>query len=215
MSVRSDYPELVRISNGMGVHILEDAEDQARRALDELARLRAAADEPDPRFRGHEAYITFDHEADREPDLERKPWQLVIPSPDGRAYERRAWTPEPLVHAAIKWGSDRGIGITVIVWAPNPKPAASSNEWTAAWVAAGRPGELGESIAAATTAEIARLKRTLDDRNEWMKDQAEQLSSLLLAIPRPLRNLIAKRADRIRGEVYTAASPTSPTGGDQ
>ena len=89
------------------------------------------------------------------------------------------------------------------------------NEWTAAWVAAGRPGELGESIAAATTAEIARLKRTLDDRNEWMKDQAEQLSSLLLAIPRPLRNLIAKRADRIRGEVYTAASPTSPTGGDQ
>ena len=40
MSVRSDYPELVRISNGMGVHILEDAEDQARRALDELARLR-------------------------------------------------------------------------------------------------------------------------------------------------------------------------------
>ncbi len=115
MSVRSDYPELVRISNGMGVHILEDAEDQARRALDELARLRAAADEPDPRFRGHEAYITFDHEADREPDLERKPWQLVIPSPDGRAYERRAWTPEPLVHAAIKWGSDRGIGITVIV----------------------------------------------------------------------------------------------------
>ena len=45
MSVRSDYPELVRISNGMGVHILEDAEDQARRALDELARLRAAAAE--------------------------------------------------------------------------------------------------------------------------------------------------------------------------
>lgn len=40
MSVRDDYPELGRIANGLGVLVLEDAEAQALRALDEIAKWR-------------------------------------------------------------------------------------------------------------------------------------------------------------------------------
>lgn len=35
-----DYPELARITQGLGVEYLEDAEEQAERALDELNTLR-------------------------------------------------------------------------------------------------------------------------------------------------------------------------------
>lgn len=63
----------------------------------------------------HEAYIDFDHEADDEGE-ERAPWELVIPSPDGPPYCRRAWSPEPLVRAALKWARERNLSITVIVW---------------------------------------------------------------------------------------------------
>ena len=40
MSVRDDYPELGRIANGLGVLVLEDAEAEALRALDEIAKWR-------------------------------------------------------------------------------------------------------------------------------------------------------------------------------
>lgn len=42
---RADYPELHRITMGIGVEVIEDAEDQADRALDELDRLRAEVSE--------------------------------------------------------------------------------------------------------------------------------------------------------------------------
>ena len=64
----------------------------------------------------HEAYISFDHEHD-DGESEQAPWELCIPSPDGNPYVRRAWSPEPLVRAALKWGRDRNTAITVIVWA--------------------------------------------------------------------------------------------------
>ncbi len=41
MSARDDYPELDRITRGIGVEIIENAERQADRALRELDRLRA------------------------------------------------------------------------------------------------------------------------------------------------------------------------------
>lgn len=66
-----------------------------------------------------EAYIDFDHEADNETnsaDEDRAPWNLTIPSPDGKPYFRRAWSPEPLVRSALKWARERGIPITVIIW---------------------------------------------------------------------------------------------------
>lgn len=43
-SAAYDYPELARISQGLGVEIIEDAEDQADRALAELNRLRDLVD---------------------------------------------------------------------------------------------------------------------------------------------------------------------------
>jgi hypothetical protein len=39
MSARDDYPELYRITRGIGVEIIEDAEAQADKALDEIDRL--------------------------------------------------------------------------------------------------------------------------------------------------------------------------------
>lgn len=38
MSVRDDYPEMGRIANGLGVLVLEDAEAEALRVLDEIAK---------------------------------------------------------------------------------------------------------------------------------------------------------------------------------
>lgn len=38
--VRRDYPELARIAAGHGVLVIEDAEEQAADALDELQQLR-------------------------------------------------------------------------------------------------------------------------------------------------------------------------------
>lgn len=40
MTARDDYPELHRITSGLGVEILEDAETQAEAALNEIDRLR-------------------------------------------------------------------------------------------------------------------------------------------------------------------------------
>lgn len=40
MSERDDYPELQRITMGIGVEVIDDAEVQAEAALDEIARLR-------------------------------------------------------------------------------------------------------------------------------------------------------------------------------
>jgi hypothetical protein len=38
----NDYPELRRIADGFGVHVIEDAEEQAAKALAEIGRARAA-----------------------------------------------------------------------------------------------------------------------------------------------------------------------------
>lgn len=63
--------------------------------------------------------------------------------------------------------------------------------WTAAWVAAGRPGALGESIAKATADEIERLQ-AIGDR---MADAAtrQQWSTLDVAAA---DWLVARRGDR-------------------
>lgn len=40
MTARDDYPEIERITRGVGVECIEDAEEQAAAALDEIDRLR-------------------------------------------------------------------------------------------------------------------------------------------------------------------------------
>jgi hypothetical protein len=40
VSARDDFPELARIPQGIGVEYIEDAEDQAERALNEIDFLR-------------------------------------------------------------------------------------------------------------------------------------------------------------------------------
>jgi 2-oxo-4-hydroxy-4-carboxy--5-ureidoimidazoline (OHCU) decarboxylase len=42
-AVRQDYPELARLAAGHGVNVIEDAEEQAGAALDEIQQLRVKA----------------------------------------------------------------------------------------------------------------------------------------------------------------------------
>lgn len=70
--------------------------------------------------------------------------------------------------------------------------------WHAAWEAAGCPGELGTSIAQGIATEIEHPRRTIHDRDEWCEHLVQRESSLLMAVPRPFRSLVARRADRIR-----------------
>lgn len=43
-------------------------------------------------------------------------------------------------------------------------------------------------------AEIERLRRTVQDRDEWNEHLASRESSLLLAVPRPFRTWVDRRA---------------------
>lgn len=74
------------------------------------------------------------------------------------------------------------------------------SDWHAAWENAGSPGELGVSVAQGMAAEIEHLRRTLHDRDEWCEHLVQRESALLLAVPRPLRSLVARRADRLAVE---------------
>lgn len=72
------------------------------------------------------------------------------------------------------------------------------NDWHAAWKDVDCPGELGTAIAQGMAAEIKHLRRTLVDRDEWCEHLVQRESALLVAVPRPFRSLVARRADRIR-----------------
>jgi len=72
------------------------------------------------------------------------------------------------------------------------------NQWDEAWQAAGCPGQLGESIPMATAAEISRLRATLADRDAWCEHLAQRESALLLAVRRPFRSRVNRRAERIQ-----------------
>ena len=74
------------------------------------------------------------------------------------------------------------------------------SQWDEAWQAAGCPGQLGESIPLATTAEIERLRATVADRDAWCEHLAQRESALLLAVRRPFRSRVNRRAERIQRE---------------
>jgi hypothetical protein len=58
--------------------------------------------------------------------------------------------------------------------------------------------QLGESIPMATAAEISRLRATLADRDAWCEHLAQRESALLLAVRRPFRSRVNRRAERIQ-----------------
>ena len=66
-----------------------------------------------------EAYIDHDDLAE---DDDRPAWSLTLPNPSGVPFCRRSWSPEPLVHAALKWARDRGVRVTVIVYGEGVTP---------------------------------------------------------------------------------------------
>jgi hypothetical protein len=45
--------------------------------------------------------------------------------------------------------------------------------------------------------EIERLRRTVRDRDEWNEHLVAEVSHLLLAVPRPFRSVVARRAYKL------------------
>ena len=60
------------------------------------------------------------------------------------------------------------------------------------------PVESGElyQVLFEAAAEIERLRRTVDDRDEWNHHLSQLMSHLLLAIPRPFRVAVHRKAVR-------------------